>query len=118
MPRIYTTLGQIIRHKRESIGLSLRGFAKLLGVSATYLSELERDHTTATERRLVQIAKMLGFDPAWLCSKDPRKYSKASIVKQLEALCSAIESHPLDGENAFVRVERERARLLLSRCWL
>lgn len=34
---------------------------------------------------------------------------------QLSCLCAAIETHPMEQENEFVKQERERARKLLSR---
>lgn len=57
------TFGAAIRSARLARGIGLRRLAEYAGISATYLSKLERDESTrcseATARRL---AELLGLD--------------------------------------------------------
>jgi transcriptional regulator with XRE-family HTH domain len=53
------TLGQYIRQERINY-MSLRSFAKELGVSASYLSDVERDKRTTSKKMLERIAVCFG----------------------------------------------------------
>jgi len=58
--------GSFIRHRREELDLSLRHVARLMGVSPTYLSKMERDKEevgTFTEKRCRSLARILELDP-------------------------------------------------------
>jgi transcriptional regulator with XRE-family HTH domain len=57
-PNTIRTLGQAIRHLREAQDLSLRSLARKVGVSAPFLSDLERDRRST--ERLEEIASALG----------------------------------------------------------
>ena len=54
------TTGQRIREVRQRREMSLRQFGKLIGVSAVYLSDIERGNRIASPGRLIQIADVLG----------------------------------------------------------
>ncbi|HEV2403781.1 MAG TPA: helix-turn-helix transcriptional regulator [Candidatus Saccharimonadales bacterium] len=57
-----STLGNLIRHKREAAGLSLTRFAAELGISRPYLSRLERgEYAHPSPIVLAQIIKQLGI---------------------------------------------------------
>lgn len=52
--------GATIRELREKRGVGLRQFARMLGVSATYLSKIEReDMPPPAEDRVKEIARLL-----------------------------------------------------------
>ena len=55
--------GATIRKLREERGIGLRQFAKMIGVSATYLSKIEREelHPPA-EDRVTEMARLLEQD--------------------------------------------------------
>ena len=59
-------LGKEIRRRREDQGLSLRGFASMIGIDYTYLFKIEHGTTNATIDMLVCIADGLGCEPAEL----------------------------------------------------
>lgn len=57
------TYGDRTRRVREEKEYGLREFAKLLGVSATYLSQVERNELPPpAEVRVVKTAELLGLD--------------------------------------------------------
>jgi len=56
--------GATIRALREEKRIGLRQFAKMLGMSATYLSKIERDELSPpAEERVKEIARLLERDP-------------------------------------------------------
>jgi HTH-type transcriptional regulator, competence development regulator len=55
--------GQLIREKRKAKGLSLRKFAALVGVSPTYVSQVEHGNCDPpTAERVRKMAEILGED--------------------------------------------------------
>src|SRR3712207_2861607 len=55
------TLGKRVRSARLAIGMSLRDFARTMGVSAAYLSDVEHDRRTLSPDRIAQAARVLGI---------------------------------------------------------
>lgn len=53
--------GQLIRRLRENQGYSLRGFAKHVGISYTYLSQIERGERNGAPPTAKAIAEGLGL---------------------------------------------------------
>jgi len=57
------TFGQLLREKRIEKGFSLRKFAALVGISPTYLSQVEQDNVDPpTADRVKRMAEILGED--------------------------------------------------------
>lgn len=57
------SFGSQLREARLASGFSLREFARRVGVSSTYLSQVERDNfPKPTASRMVRIAELLGDD--------------------------------------------------------
>ena len=55
-----STLGDLLRSRRESAGLSLTEMAAKLGISRPYLSRLERgEYTNPSPKILIQLGKSL-----------------------------------------------------------
>lgn len=55
------TFGQFLREKRVAKGYSLRKFAELVGVSPTYLSQVEQDNVDPpTADRVKRMAELVG----------------------------------------------------------
>ena len=55
------TFGQFLRDKRVAKGFSLRNFAELVGISPTYLSQVEQDNVDPpTADRVKRMAELLG----------------------------------------------------------
>jgi transcriptional regulator with XRE-family HTH domain len=55
------TFGQLLREKRIEKGFSLRKFAELVGISPTYLSQVEQDNADPpTAERVKRMADLLG----------------------------------------------------------
>ncbi len=64
MAAIREMFGALVRREREGRGIGLREMAKMIGVSATYLSKIERDEfPPPAEDRVRTIAGILGHDP-------------------------------------------------------
>jgi transcriptional regulator with XRE-family HTH domain len=61
MGRKRQTFGQLLREKRVAKKFSLRKFAELVGVSPTYLSQVEQDNVLPpTADRVKRMADLLG----------------------------------------------------------
>jgi putative DNA methylase len=54
--------GNTIRRRRQSLALSLRKAAKLLGCDAAYLSRIESEKTVASDELITKLARVLGTD--------------------------------------------------------
>jgi len=58
------TFGQLLREKRIAKKFSLRKFAELVGVSPTYLSQVEQENVMPpTADRVKRMAELLGENP-------------------------------------------------------
>jgi transcriptional regulator with XRE-family HTH domain len=56
------TLGEVIRDARVAAGTSLREFARSLGITPSYQSDIENDRRIPSEDVLKKIANQLGLD--------------------------------------------------------
>ena len=58
------SFGALVRRERERLDIGLREMAKLIGVSSTYLSQVERGNfAPPAEDRVRKIAEIIGRDP-------------------------------------------------------
>lgn len=89
------SIGQYIRERREQFGISLRGFAKILSISPTYLSDLELGRRTITRRLTARIAWEISQR---LLEIDPSAYSDNGIAWLSEFQRMAIVSNILPVE--------------------
>jgi transcriptional regulator with XRE-family HTH domain len=59
-----STFGELLREKRVAKGFSLRKFAEKVGVSPTYLSQVEQENVDPpTAERVKRMAELLGENP-------------------------------------------------------
>jgi HTH-type transcriptional regulator, competence development regulator len=57
------TFGAVVRREREAKKIGLREMAKMIGISPTYLSKIERDEfLPPAEDKVKAIAKIIGSD--------------------------------------------------------
>ena len=56
------TVGQIIRAKRENLGLLLRQVASYLDIDQAILSKIERNERKATKDNIIKLAEILKLD--------------------------------------------------------
>ena len=56
------TVGQIIRAKRESLGLLLRQVASYLDIDQAILSKIERNERKPTKDNILKLAEILNLD--------------------------------------------------------
>ena len=64
MSRKRKSFGQLLREKRVDAGFSLRKFAELVGVSPTYLSQVEQENVDPpTADRVKRMAELLEENP-------------------------------------------------------
>jgi transcriptional regulator with XRE-family HTH domain len=57
-------LGLAIRELRHGAGMTLEGLAAKAGMHTTYLSRIERAHSSPTWEKLVALARALGIPPS------------------------------------------------------
>ena len=78
------TFGAVVRREREAKEIGLREMAKMIGVSPTYLSKVERDEfSPPAEDRVKAIAKIIECDADELLARAGRVSSDLSdIIKQ------------------------------------
>jgi transcriptional regulator with XRE-family HTH domain len=82
------SFGKALRELRVSSGVSLRSFAEKLGVSATYLSQVEQGNAPSpTADRIQHIAKLLNANPDSLL---------AMAGRIPDDLAELIHRHPLE----------------------
>jgi transcriptional regulator with XRE-family HTH domain len=76
--------GAFVRHEREAKDIGLREMAKMIGVSPTYLSKIERDEfPPPAEDKVKAIAKIIGCDADDLLARAGRVASDLSdIIKR------------------------------------
>jgi HTH-type transcriptional regulator, competence development regulator len=79
-----TTFGGRLRQKRLEKKITLRKFADMIGVSSTYLSQVEQGrYDPPTADRVTQIAKILGEDAdEWIGLADRVPDDVDEIVKE------------------------------------
>jgi transcriptional regulator with XRE-family HTH domain len=64
-------IGRRLRAQRESLGLSLRELARRVGVSASLISQIERDKVNPSVSTLYALARELGLDMSDLFGAEP-----------------------------------------------
>ena len=84
MARGTEKFGEFVRRKRFEKEMGLREMAKIIGVSPTYLSKVERDEfPPPAEDKVRKIAELIGFDADELLARAGRVSSDLSeIIKQ------------------------------------
>ena len=87
--------GARVRRLREAKEIGLRPFARMIGISATYLSKIERDELPPpAEARVKAIARLLGEDPDELLALAGKVASDVSdiIRKQPREMASFLRT--------------------------
>ena len=80
--------GEFVRREREAKEIGLREMAKMIGVSPTYLSKVERDEfPPPAEDKVKEIAKIIGCDADELLARAGRVSSDLSDI---------IKRHPVE----------------------
>src|SRR5271155_658375 len=80
--------GEFVRRQREAKEIGLREMAKMIGVSPTYLSKVERDEfPPPAEDKVKAIAKIIGYDADDLLARAGRVSSDISDI---------IKRHPVE----------------------
>ncbi len=83
-----TKFGAFVRREREAKEIGLREFAKMIGVSPTYISKVERDEfPPPAEDKVKAIAKIIGCDADDLLARAGRVSSDVSDI---------IKRHPVE----------------------
>lgn len=80
--------GEFVRRQREAKEIGLREMAKMIGVSPTYLSKVERDEfAPPAEDKVKAIAQIIGCDTDELLARAGRVASDLSDI---------IKRHPVE----------------------
>jgi transcriptional regulator with XRE-family HTH domain len=66
------SFGEVVRDARLAKGMTLRQLAKILGVSAAFLCDVEHDRRKPARDRLPEFAEALGVELNDLTRSDPR----------------------------------------------
>ena len=74
-----------IRRAREEAGYTREQFAELVGVSVSYMAELERGRTGVSVKTLVVICNLLGLSADYLLFGEPRSQD-AQLLDKLHRL--------------------------------
>src|SRR5262245_13716558 len=84
MVRGKAKFGELVRREREAKEIGLREMAKMIGVSPTYLSKIERDEfPPPAEDKVRKIAEIIGRDPDELLTLAGRVASDLTdIIRQ------------------------------------
>src|SRR5215469_9433456 len=92
MPSGREKFGAFVRRQREAREIGLREMAKMIGVSPTYLSKVERDEfAPPAEDKVRKIAEILDSDPDELLARAGRVSSDLSdIIKRRPVEFSAL----------------------------
>ena len=88
MAKVDDTFGEFVRKARESRGMTVRAFAKTVGCSAPFVSDVEHDRRHPTD--LETWARTLNIDVAELCARDPRQ-TKRSELEDLKRRVARLE---------------------------
>ena len=95
--RVEENFGALVRRLREERELGLRQFAKMIGVSATYLSKVEREELPPpAEDKVLKVAQLLDHDPDELLAL------AGKVASDLKAI---IREHPREMAS-FLRTAR------------
>jgi transcriptional regulator with XRE-family HTH domain len=109
MPRGQEKFGAFVRREREARDIGLREMAKMVGVSPTYLSKVERDEfSPPAEDKVRKIAEIIGCDVDELLARAGRVSSDLSeIIKQhpreMAALLRTTKGLSADGVTRLAR---------------
>ena len=106
------SFGKFLREKRIARGYSLRKFAEKIGVSPTYLSQVEQGRfDPPTAERVEQIAKLLGEDAETMIRMAGRTPNDLPPLLHNEGIPELLRAtHGLSPEQ--LRELTERARTL------
>jgi len=99
-------LGKFIRQKRTAAGIGLREFARRIGKSAPFLTQLELDNDPppASEATLVAIAKALREDPDELFARAnklpralaPESAMEVALYRKMKSMSAAEQQRTLE----------------------
>jgi transcriptional regulator with XRE-family HTH domain len=67
-----TTLGKRIKEERQGLGLTVRGFARDIGVQPPHVTDIEADRRRPSPQVLARISERLSIPLAELQALDPR----------------------------------------------
>jgi len=104
------SIASALRARRKRMGLTLQELANKSGLSAPFLSQVERDHTTPSITSLIAIAKALEVDIHYFISPPPpsQVVRRASDPELLD-MGNGIRYERLTGKHA----ERQMEALLM-----
>lgn len=105
-------VGARVRHLREDRGLNQAQLARMLGLSPSYLNQIERDHRPMTVPVLLRLTEAFGVDPTFFSAED----SARLIAELREALLDeAVGLHASPGElSALANNHPDVARALVE----
>ena len=104
-------MGARLRRLREENGLTQAAFAQSLGLSSSYLNQLEKDARPVTSRVLVKISEVYGVDSAFFASD--------SDTRLIAAVTEALTDTQLSAEvPAAEVVDLVRAHPALARAFM
>lgn len=95
------TVGQIIRTKRENLGLLLRQVASYIDIDQAILSKIERNERKPTKENIIKLAEILKLD-------------KEDLLVQFMSDKIAYEIADEDYANKVLKVAEQKVKYLKS----
>lgn len=90
------TVGGRIRDARQKKNLSLQALGEAVGISANYVSVIERNEKQPSRQRLRRIAEVLQVDSSWLeTGAPPKDDSPEAVLRDLAERILETDGHAL-----------------------
>lgn len=113
---VMSEFGKFIRERREELGISLRGFAKQIGVSGAYISKMERGMDSAPEPgKIIKMAEILQTDPDILLALAQKMDPKVRDILQNNPGMPAFLRTASDKNITLEELEKALARVVADR---
>lgn len=106
------SFGSFLEGHRKAQGLTMRGFADTIGVTASYLSDIEKGRRAAPDGKLEDIAKALRLTR----SKRGRMYDLAALTHENQ-VSTDLSGYIMQTDMARVALRRAKEHDLSDQQW-
>lgn len=96
-----------IRELRKLLGLSVREFAKRIGISRGYLSDIENGKVIPPDRILLLISHTFGISYEWLKEGKGEMWEKKEVPEWLKEFVENAKDKDIQALQAFIQMLKE-----------
>jgi transcriptional regulator with XRE-family HTH domain len=94
-------IGERIRNYRKSIDISGKDFAKIIGISAGSLSDIENEKTNPSSDTLSSMVRNTEINPTWLLTGEgPMHKEPMAVSTKIQKIMEYEEQMPEETEHA------------------